>query len=414
MAFYKLKLCIREAKTLKVIPFYFSFLFSPAIIYGQSVFNVNGAELYSNQNALIHVNGSVNYAGGPLLHNGTLELTGNWFNNSVAGNEVFNSASAGVVKLTGGLQELGGYTTDFPSLSLDGTATKTLYSDTKVSHNLYLDGVELDVNGNDIEVLSSASDAVQRSIGGYVNTNSGLKGRLLRNVSVGNVYEYPVGGGVPLRYRPLTVTAKESGVVAAQFLDHDPADDGYNRIYIADGSENKINDRFYHVVEGLSDLNMGSVKLAYNSNEDGGVYNGLASWGWSNNVWSNAGKVETGAESGEGTDQSISYSFNRGGKFVLGLMDTVTSSDPIFVVSGFTPNGDGKNDHFVVKGLESYKSNELIVFNRWGKVVYRSSNYQNDWDGKGAEELDTYMYELKVTDSRGRSRVVKGDVTILR
>ena len=91
----------------------------------------------------------------------------------------------------------------------------------------------------------------------------------------------------------------------------------------------------------------------------------------------------------------------------------------------FTPNGDGTNDYFIISldgssdmpsggdspkyrddggsGLEYenyeplsryYESTELTIFNRWGRVVYHSKDYQNNWDGGGLSD-GTYFYVLK-------------------
>ncbi|MDQ3052166.1 MAG: gliding motility-associated C-terminal domain-containing protein [Bacteroidota bacterium] len=49
--------------------------------------------------------------------------------------------------------------------------------------------------------------------------------------------------------------------------------------------------------------------------------------------------------------------------------------------TGFTPNGDGKNDYFFVKGLDDYPENSIVVFNRWGNKVYEKGGYTNDWNG---------------------------------
>lgn len=79
-----------------------------------------------------------------------------------------------------------------------------------------------------------------------------------------------------------------------------------------------------------------------------------------------------------------------------GCMDTtevsVNSADMI-IPNIFTPNGDGKNDLFVIKGLASYPGSQLLVFNRWGNEVYQSDDYQNNWDGGGLAE-GTYYYVL--------------------
>jgi len=48
-----------------------------------------------------------------------------------------------------------------------------------------------------------------------------------------------------------------------------------------------------------------------------------------------------------------------------------------------TPNNDGFNDYFKITGLEGCNFTFGVkIFNRWGKMVYRSDNYQNDWNGK--------------------------------
>ena len=47
----------------------------------------------------------------------------------------------------------------------------------------------------------------------------------------------------------------------------------------------------------------------------------------------------------------------------------------------FTPNDDGENDYYVIKGLERYSNNNFVVYNRWGNKVYEKQDYENNWDG---------------------------------
>jgi gliding motility-associated-like protein len=56
----------------------------------------------------------------------------------------------------------------------------------------------------------------------------------------------------------------------------------------------------------------------------------------------------------------------------------------IFIPMGFSPNGDGKNERFVIPEIATcYPNNEFLVFNRWGDRVYRALDYNatNAWDG---------------------------------
>ncbi|MDO6391204.1 gliding motility-associated C-terminal domain-containing protein [Pontibacter sp. BT731] len=72
-----------------------------------------------------------------------------------------------------------------------------------------------------------------------------------------------------------------------------------------------------------------------------------------------------------------------------------------------TPNGDGKNDHFVLD--PALAGARLQIYNRWGNKVYGSEHYENDWSGTGLPEA---VYHWVAThDCAG---TMKGTVTIIR
>jgi gliding motility-associated-like protein len=78
----------------------------------------------------------------------------------------------------------------------------------------------------------------------------------------------------------------------------------------------------------------------------------------------------------------------------------------------FSPNGDGKNEKFVIGGIEKYPGAKLQVFNRWGGQVYRSNDYRNNWNGSDLNE-GTYFYILEVKKPDG-IKSYKGWVLIVR
>ena len=88
--------------------------------------------------------------------------------------------------------------------------------------------------------------------------------------------------------------------------------------------------------------------------------------------------------------------------------------------TGITPNGDGTNDELVFEILnnpnEEYPDNEIIIFNRWGDIVYEAKPYNNDWRGTNmtGQELPhaTYYYILRLNISEGV--IIRGDITILK
>jgi gliding motility-associated-like protein len=85
---------------------------------------------------------------------------------------------------------------------------------------------------------------------------------------------------------------------------------------------------------------------------------------------------------------------------------------------GFSPNGDGTNDSFVVHGIEAYPNNDIVIYNRWGNVVYEVSNYQNEWygDNTAGEPLPdgTYFAILKVYVTDEKTITLKGYVDLRR
>ena len=89
----------------------------------------------------------------------------------------------------------------------------------------------------------------------------------------------------------------------------------------------------------------------------------------------------------------------------------IVSDVPFFIPEAFSPNGDGINDKFEIKGISKYKTVQIEIFNRWGNVVYRSDNYGEGqgksgfWDGKAGQGVrfgsgpvptGTYFYVLKL------------------
>lgn len=74
-------------------------------------------------------------------------------------------------------------------------------------------------------------------------------------------------------------------------------------------------------------------------------------------------------------------------------------------LKGFSPNGDGQNDFWLINGIEAFPDNFIQVFNRWGILVYEASGYDNDqqaWDGAvrntRTTEESIYFYIINAAD----------------
>jgi gliding motility-associated-like protein len=84
------------------------------------------------------------------------------------------------------------------------------------------------------------------------------------------------------------------------------------------------------------------------------------------------------------------------------------------VVNVLTPNGDGKNDKWVIWNISTFPESEVKVFDRAGRMVFSKKNYTNDWDGTlNGKPLPegTYIY---VIDLGSGMEPLKGVLTIIR
>ena len=91
---------------------------------------------------------------------------------------------------------------------------------------------------------------------------------------------------------------------------------------------------------------------------------------------------------------------------------TLTVNDcNIKIPNVITPNGDSRNDRFVITGLENYPGSQLYILDRNGQIVFESMDYQNDWDANNIP-TGTYFYRLQLNDSKKSEK--NGTLSIIR
>jgi gliding motility-associated-like protein len=87
-----------------------------------------------------------------------------------------------------------------------------------------------------------------------------------------------------------------------------------------------------------------------------------------------------------------------------------------YVPNAFTPNGDGHNDEFVPVVMNVMEM-EFKVYNRWGEIVFETTEQQKGWDGKvkgkGADP-GVLTWKLTVTGIDGGKKSLDGNVTLVR
>jgi gliding motility-associated-like protein len=79
---------------------------------------------------------------------------------------------------------------------------------------------------------------------------------------------------------------------------------------------------------------------------------------------------------------------------------TVEPSCEISIPNVITPDGSGPitNEIFYIENLDKFPNSELKIYNRWGKKVFETTGYMNNWNGGNLND-GTYYYVLTVPAS---------------
>lgn len=130
--------------------------------------------------------------------------------------------------------------------------------------------------------------------------------------------------------------------------------------------------------------------------------------GWDSDAqqWINLGNIATTGDFDRG---SITSTITNPQDYQIYTISSVREvGSNLVVFNGITPDGDGRNDTFVIRGIEDIEGNELQIFNRWGVVVYQKDNYDNSFAGVSSGRVTirknqdlpegTYYYVLTVPD----------------
>ncbi|MCC5922830.1 MAG: gliding motility-associated C-terminal domain-containing protein [Crocinitomicaceae bacterium] len=98
------------------------------------------------------------------------------------------------------------------------------------------------------------------------------------------------------------------------------------------------------------------------------------------------------------------------------IINVLSPCETVFVPTIFSPNGDGKNDFFCVLD-DCLASGTIQVFNRWGELVFETSDITQCWDGthKGVNvNSGVFVYQIEGGLVTGENIVVSGNVTVIR
>jgi gliding motility-associated-like protein len=392
----------------------------------------NGDALTLSENSLIYIDAEFINSRGHILNNGTLEVKGN-FTNSNPTSVVFDQQSTGVVELFGNTpQEIVGSRIAFPSLSLLGTANKILKTDIDISGVLALGNKELDIKTHTVYITNPDTGAIVRgndalAIGtGFISTD--YSGALIRNTNLDSAYLFPLGStkanagltGVTTLYRPLKIRPKDafSNAISASLVNHDATNDNYDKTKKRYDVKT-VSDKYYYLLDQKAGTSSFNVTFYQNSAVDK-TYTQLVNWGdylqWEKAAPSTVASGAFGDDlNGSALNTSIKFTTL---KPIHNSAYTFSSDaggvNPFTFYNAFSPDGDNKNDTWIIHNIDLFPDNKLTIYNRWGDEVYSMKGYTNDkaWDGGGLQS-GTYYYVLTTT-IENQSRAFKGFITMIK
>ena len=89
----------------------------------------------------------------------------------------------------------------------------------------------------------------------------------------------------------------------------------------------------------------------------------------------------------------------------------------ILIPNAFTPNGDGKNDKFKLINVSREQLLEFKIFNRWGTVMFSSTDPEEGWDGRYRNQeqpVGVYGYGIRIRYEDGVIETYRGTITLIR
>ena len=132
-------------------------------------------------------------------------------------------------------------------------------------------------------------------------------------------------------------------------------------------------------------------------------------------LWHDGSTTQNRSGLNPGTYSVVVTDQNLCAKSLQAEVGFTTSYNCIVIPQVITPNNDGYNDEWIIRNIDIFPEAEVLIYNRWGKLVFRTKNLSaNPWDGSQNDKLvptDSYHYILYLNDG---SAPKSGVISVIR
>ena len=267
-----------------------------------------------------------------------------------------------------------------------------------------------------------AGEDNERHVNGYSSIKQGNK-----NTSD---FIFPIGDGFMLRPMSIPNANRYYTFKGAYFYEDPNFPSTFTGNFLTDQKQAIIENISHTEFWDLDGRNETRITLTWNSRSDittlANNISQLIVVGWSKteNQWENLDVLEVTGNLSEGTITSAAFVPNNYEVITIGslMSDEIKDDNNNILIS---PNGDNLNDYLVFDEVNEYAHNKLVIYNRWGVIVYQTEDYKNNWDGtsNGRSTINkedklpsaTYFYYLELGDQPNTyQKLKKGWVYINR
>ena len=208
------------------------------------------------------------------------------------------------------------------------------------------------------------------------NDDSHVDGEVIK---IGDTeFEFPIGDSG--FYRPAFITAPDNATDAFTahyiFQNSDSSTSPHN---LAAGVIHQIDNTEYWVIERTAGNSDVVLTLGWDNNTSPDFITDanpehihIVRWDAENNFWKSEGGIP------DPDNQTITTIANIEGDgiFTLAIIKPeIILPDDLVIYTAVSPNGNGRNDVFLIDGIDRYPNNSVKIFNRWGKEVFSTRGY---------------------------------------